>query len=114
MIIHYITGKHFCRYCLQALSTEEILKQHIKDSFKINGKQRIIMPEKREYAKFKNFKRKKKWPFIIDADFESVSVPENSGKQNPGESYTNKYQKHIACSFGYVLMVSLVSLLRNT
>ena len=28
-------------------------------------------------------------------------MPENSGKQNPEESYTNKYQKHVACSYGY-------------
>ena len=35
--------KHFCRYCLQAFSTEVILKRHIKGCFKINGKQKIIM-----------------------------------------------------------------------
>ena len=35
--------KHFFRYCLQAFSTEEILKRHITDYFKINGKQRIKM-----------------------------------------------------------------------
>ena len=37
--------KHFCCYCLQALSTEEILKRHIEDCFKINGKRRILMPK---------------------------------------------------------------------
>ena len=44
MIIHYDDyrgRKHFCRYCLQAVSTEEVLKCHINDCFKINGKQRI-------------------------------------------------------------------------
>ena len=40
--------KHFCRYCLQAFSTEKILKHHIKDCFKINGKQRIKMSKKSE------------------------------------------------------------------
>ena len=30
--------KHFCRYCLQAFSTEEILICYIKDLFKINDK----------------------------------------------------------------------------
>ena len=30
--------KHFCRYCLHAFVTEEILKCHIKDCFKMNGK----------------------------------------------------------------------------
>ena len=47
MIIHYIVEeKIFCRYCLQAFSTEEILKSHIKDCFKVNGKKRIIIPKK--------------------------------------------------------------------
>ena len=102
IIILYITKKkyHFSRYCLQAFSTEEILK-HIKDCFKINGKQRIIMPKKTEYVKFKNYERKIKSPFVIYADCESILVPENNGKQNPEESYTNRYQKLIACSYGY-------------
>ena len=38
--------------------------------------------------------------FIISADFESILVPEDNGKQNPEESHMNKYQKHIACSYG--------------
>ena len=41
-------GKKHCCYCLQAVSTEEILKHHIEDCFKINGKQKIIMPKKGE------------------------------------------------------------------
>ena len=52
--------KHFCCYCLHAFITEEILKRHIKDCFKINGKQTIKMPKKGEYVKFKNFEKKKK------------------------------------------------------
>ena len=68
--------KHFCRYCLQAFSAEEILKSNIKDCFKINGKQK----KKREFVKFKNYERKIKSPFIISADFESILVPENNGK----------------------------------
>ena len=55
--------KHFCCYCLEAFSTEEILKRHIKDCFKINGKQRIIMPIKGDYIKFKNYRRKIKSAF---------------------------------------------------
>ena len=63
--------KHFHHYCLQAFSAEEILKSHIKDCFKINGKQRIIMPKNGEFFKFKNYERKIKSPFIIYADFEA-------------------------------------------
>ena len=93
--------KHFCRYYLQVFSTEEMLKSHINGCFKINSKQRIIMPKKGEFAKFENYERKIKSPFIIYADFENILVPENNGEKNPEESYANKYQKHIACSYGY-------------
>ena len=96
--------KQFCLYCLKAFSTEEILKSHIKDSLKINGKQRIIMPKKGEFVKFKNYERKIKSLFIIYADFEIFVMPENNGKKNPKESYTSKYQKHIACSYGFKLV----------
>ena len=37
--------------------------------------------------------RKMKSPFIIYAAFESILGPENNLKQNPEESYTNKYHK---------------------
>ena len=49
-------------------------------------------------------RNKIKSPFIVYADFESILVPENKEKQHPEESYTNKYQKHIVCSYGYKLV----------
>ena len=94
--------KHFCRYYLQVLCTEEILKCYIKVCFK--GKPRIIMPKKGEYIKFKNYERKIKSQLILQATFESILMSENNGKQNPEESYTNKYGKVIACSYGYKLI----------
>ena len=50
--------KHFCHYYLQAFSTEEILKCRIKDCFKINDKQRIIMPKKKSMLNSKIMKEK--------------------------------------------------------
>ena len=42
---------------------------------------------------------------MIYVDFESILVPDDNGKQNNlDESYTNKYQKHVACSYGYKLV----------
>ena len=102
--ILYPERKHFCRYCLKAFSTEEILKSHIKDCFKINGTQRIIMPKKDEYVKFRKYERRIRSPFTIYTNFESILMPEHNGKQNPEESYTNKYQEQIACSYGYKLV----------
>ena len=43
--------KHFWQYCLQAFSRGEKLKRHIKDCFKINGKQRIIIRRGRSVSK---------------------------------------------------------------
>ena len=41
---------------------------------------------------------------MIYAVFESILVLEDNRKQNPNESYTNKYQKYVACSYGYKLV----------
>ena len=79
-------------------------KRHIKDCFEINGKQTIKMPKKGEHVTFKNFERKANSPFMIYADFESILVPEDNGKQDPNESYINKYQQHVFSSFGYKLV----------
>ena len=81
---------------MQAFRTAETLKRHITDCFKINAKQTIKIR--------KTFSKKIKSQFIIYADFESILVPEDNGKQNLNEPYTNKYQKHVACSYGYKLI----------
>ena len=55
----------------------------------------------------KNFTRKIKSPFIIYADFQSILVPENNGKQNPDAFYINQYQNQ---NLSMVLMINLASL----
>ena len=53
IISQFTVEKKNCGYCLQALSTAEILK-HVNARFEINGKQMIKMPKKVEYVRFKN------------------------------------------------------------
>ena len=93
-------GKLFCCYSLQAFRTAKTLKYHIKDCFQINGKKRIKMPKKDEYIRFKICEINIKLLFMIYEHFERILVPEDNGKQNSKESYTNKYQKIIVCSYG--------------
>ena len=62
------------------------------------------MPTKDACIKFKNYERKIKSPFMIYVYFESIIGPEDNGKQNSNESYTNKYQKHVAGSCDYKLL----------
>ena len=54
---------------------------------------------------------------MIHVDFESILVPKDNRKRNPKESYMNKYQKILLAVITinqYVLMISLVRLLRHT
>ena len=44
--------------------------------------------------------KEKKSPFMIYENFDITLVPEDNGKQNSKESYTNKYQKLIVCIYG--------------
>ena len=66
------------------------------------------MPKKARYVRFKNCGRKIEPPFMIYADFESILVPEDNEKQNPHESYANKYKKQVACSYDYKLVCVVV------
>ena len=50
MIIGYIVRKYtFVVIFYKLFCTKEILKRHIKDRFKINDIEKIIMPKKVEY-----------------------------------------------------------------
>ena len=53
----HLGRKRFCRYCLQAFSTEEILKCHIKGWLKVNAKQKIKTNKKGEYGKPKYYEK---------------------------------------------------------
>ena len=46
--------KHFCMYCLQCFSREDVLTEHKNNCISINGKQAINMPEKGDKVYFKN------------------------------------------------------------
>ena len=62
------------------------------------------MPKKGECVRFTNYEWEIKSPLLIHANVERILVPEDNGKQNPNASYTNKYQKRVACSCGYKLV----------
>ena len=61
------------------------------------------MHKKGEHIEFENYESKINSPFIVYAVFESILVPEYNGKQNPEQSYSNKYQKYIAYIYDYEL-----------
>ena len=96
--------KHFCRYCLQCFSSEEILHKHTPNCIIINGKQAIEMPKKGSSVKFNNFHKQLPVPFVIYADFEAITQKIDSCQPNDEKSYTERYQKHIDCGYSYKLV----------
>jgi len=97
----YEHRKHFCTYCIQCFSSEDILSKHNTECIVINGEQAIKMPQKGEKIKFQNYSRQLQAPFVIHADFEAITEKVDSFKPNDSKSYTEAYQKHTDCSFGY-------------
>ena len=96
--------KHFCMYCLQCFSREDVLTEHIKNCLSINGKQAIKMPEKGQHVSFRNYHKQIPAPFVIYADFEAIAEKVHGCQPNNEKSYTEAYQKHIDCGYGYKLV----------
>ena len=94
--------KHFCMHCLQCFSSERVLNNHKENCIIINGKQAIKMPEKGDnILKYNNFHRQQAVPFVIYADFEAITEKIQGCRQNNDSSYTEAYQKHTDCGYGY-------------
>ena len=66
--------KHFCTFCLQCFSPENILVKHANNCLTINGAQAINMPKQgANILKFNNFHKQLPVPFVIYADFEAIT-----------------------------------------
>ena len=104
--------KHFCMFCLQCFSSERILANHVNNCLTINGAQAIDMPKHGEnILKFINFHKQLPVPFVIYADFEAITKKVQSCKQSEEmeneknkRSYTEAYQTHEDCGYGYKLV----------
>ena len=92
--------KYFCRYCSVYFSSESFLTEHKENCLAINGKQSVKL--NKGFISFKNNSRQILVHFKIYADFKCIlketKVSECIDKNS---SYTEKYQSHIPCGFGY-------------
>ena len=59
------------------------------------------MPEKGDKVYFKNHHKQLPVPFAIYADFEALTEKIQGCQPNNEKSYTEAYQKHIDCGYGY-------------
>ena len=94
--------KHFCMHCLQCFISERVLKNHKDNCIQVNGAQAVKMPTKdNNILKFNNFHKQQAVPFVIYADFEAIIEKISGCKPNNDRSYTEAYQKHTDCGYGY-------------
>ena len=94
--------KHFCMHCLQCFISERVLNNHKDNCIQINGTQAIKMPDKNNnILKFNNYHKQQAVPFVIHADFEAITQKISSCQPNSDKSYTEEYQRHTDCGYGY-------------
>ena len=94
--------KHFCMHCLQCFSSDRVLNNHKDNCIQVNGAQAVIMPTKdNNILKFNNFHKQQPMPFVIYADFEAITEKISGCKPNNDRSYTEAYQRHTDCGYGY-------------
>ena len=97
--------KHFCMHCLQCFSSERVLTDHKENCIDLNGTQAVKMPTKENnILKFENFHKQQAVPFVIYADFEAITQKIQGCSQKGDKSYTEAYQKHKDCGYGYKLV----------
>ena len=94
--------KHFCMHCLQCFSSERVLSDHKDNCITVNGMQAVKMPDKdNNILKYNNFHKQQPVPFVIYADFEAITEKISGCQPNNNKSYTEAYQKHTDCGYGY-------------
>ena len=98
-------SKHFCMHCLQCFSSERVLSDHKDNCITVNGTQAVKMPNKdNNILKYNNFHKQQPVPFVIYADFEAITEKISGCQPNNNKSYTEAYQKHADCGYGYKLV----------
>ena len=88
--------------CLQCFNSEIVLNNHKENCIVINGEQAVRIPDKdNNILKFNNFHKQQPVPFVIYADFEAITEKILGCQPTDSKSYTEAYQKHTDCGFGY-------------
>ena len=100
--------KYFCERCLHGYCRSDLLESHKPDCKGVGETAvRIDMPEKgKNILSFQNYQNQMASPYIIYADFESLTLKVDSVVPDKDKSYTLTTQKHEACGFGYVVVRS--------
>ncbi|KAG8227152.1 hypothetical protein J437_LFUL001696 [Ladona fulva] len=99
-------GIYICKRCFVYYHDEEKLESHKPNCYN-NIPAKIALPtEEDKILKFNKIGHTFRVPYAIYADFESILLNIEGWDPNPADSYSNKFQKHEAYSFCYVMVTS--------
>ncbi|MGI9555413.1 MAG: endonuclease domain-containing protein [Cyanophyceae cyanobacterium] len=98
---------HYCDMCLFAFNDFQKLEGH-RSRCTPSYQSLLKMPDKESCTlKFSNLHKSLRKPFVLFADFECILEPTNITTNNPPNlSWTHKKQRHVPCSFGFVVSKS--------
>ena len=99
-------GDFYCLGCLHSFRTDNALKRHERLCGN-NDYCHIEMPTKgNSKLKYNHGEKSLKVPFTIYADLECLLIKEQSGQNNPNESYTEIKAMHEPCGYALGLISS--------
>ena len=98
-----------CKKCLHGCSSADELKSRMKRCMHVQLAKFPNDPR----CRFTNIQKQLPAPFVVYADFESVLKPlsdmdTTQGVEEEGKPSIVPYQEHIACSFAYKIVSSVV------
>ena len=108
--IHNHNGSVYCcKKCLHACSSADVLKRHTQRCTHVQ----LSKFPKDTSCRFTNTQKQLQAPFVVYADFESVLTPLSNidttqGVEEEGEPSIVPYQEHVACSFSYKIVSSVI------
>ena len=102
--------RHYCLRCLTSFHTIESQQGHTVHCSR-HGAIRVELPDKQHNTlSFKNHNHSMKVPFVIFADFESLTQKiAHAQPRDNNQSYTIQYQRHIPSGLSYYMKCSFDS-----
>ncbi|KAG8238776.1 hypothetical protein J437_LFUL016615 [Ladona fulva] len=95
---------YICKRCFAHYNNKQKLEEHKPNCYS-NSPAKIVLPtEEDKILKFNKIGHTFRVPYAIYADFESILLNIEGWDPNPADSYSNKFQKHEAYSFCYIMV----------
>lgn len=108
-------ASYYCKRCLGRFRLASALANHRQYCVSVDDcKQIFAMPPEDTKLKFTNVRHQQRFPFVVYADFEALTVPckestDNEKQQRP----INSYQQHQPISVGMKLISSVSQVLQD-